>query len=79
VAVDRAPSVAAAPAFSVPAASWEPCFQDVDTGYQCDVVRAPLDYDDPTGPTVSVAMARPSQLEGRLLAVLRALVLVVES
>jgi pimeloyl-ACP methyl ester carboxylesterase len=56
--VARAPSVPAAPTFSAPAATWEPCFEDVDTGYECDVVRAPLDYGDPTGPTVSVAMAR---------------------
>jgi pimeloyl-ACP methyl ester carboxylesterase len=37
--------------------SWSPCYKDFGP-FQCGTVQVPLDHDNPTGPTISIAMVR---------------------
>src|SRR5689334_13984371 len=37
---------------------WSPCSAAELAGLECGRVQVPLDYDDPTGPTISVAVSR---------------------
>ncbi|WP_433323987.1 alpha/beta hydrolase [Spirillospora sp. CA-294931] len=52
-----APVAAAAEQPTVPKLSWQPCGEDYP-GFDCATARVPLDYDEPGGPTTSVALAR---------------------
>jgi pimeloyl-ACP methyl ester carboxylesterase len=51
---DTASAQSDPPGPSVPQLAWEGC----DTGFECATARVPLDYDDPSGPTVSLALLR---------------------
>ncbi|MDO4243119.1 MAG: alpha/beta hydrolase [Actinomyces sp.] len=44
--------------------SWEAC-ADGAAGAQCATVSVPLDYDDPTGTTISIALRRHSASDGQ--------------
>jgi pimeloyl-ACP methyl ester carboxylesterase len=46
-----APAASAAPA----KISWSPCYGGA---FQCGTVQVPLDYDQPSGPTISIALTR---------------------
>jgi pimeloyl-ACP methyl ester carboxylesterase len=37
---------------------WRPCHQGVNPNFECATVRVPLDYSDPSGPRISLALAR---------------------
>jgi len=52
----------ARPAISRPA--WQPCGDDYP-GTDCAVVRVPLDYDQPHGPTIGLALARTPATDSR--------------
>jgi pimeloyl-ACP methyl ester carboxylesterase len=47
--------VAAAPATKV---NWSPCWKSVGPSFECGTVAVPLDYDQPTGATVSISLVR---------------------
>lgn len=52
----EAPLAQGGQAPAVPVLDWEPnCYEG---GTECAVARVPLDYDDPSGPTVSLRLAR---------------------
>src|SRR5215218_7291658 len=53
-AVLGATLVAPAQASAKPAVSWSAC----DDGFECAVVRAPLDYDRPRGPQIALSLIR---------------------
>jgi pimeloyl-ACP methyl ester carboxylesterase len=40
---------------AVPVLDWQPCFDD---GFTCARAHVPLDYDDPSGPQISLRLAR---------------------
>lgn len=50
---------------------WGPCEDGVDRLYQCATVAVPLDYSDPAGPAVAVALIRypadPAKRDGAVL------------
>ncbi len=48
----RVPAVPAVP--TVPVLSWRPC----DNGFECATAAVPLDYDDPGGRTIDIAVIR---------------------
>ncbi|HJU48285.1 MAG TPA: alpha/beta hydrolase, partial [Gaiellaceae bacterium] len=51
---------------AVPAIAWEPCGEDVP-GAECATADVPLDYDDPSGATTPIALARiPASSEDRI-------------
>jgi pimeloyl-ACP methyl ester carboxylesterase len=52
--VGATPGGAASPALQVPRLRWVGC----GAPYQCATATVPLDYDDPSGPTISIALAR---------------------
>src|SRR5689334_117530 len=43
-----------APATAAPALSWHDC----GNGFECATAPVPLDYDDPSGPTIDIAVIR---------------------
>ena len=51
--IGAAPPAAAAP----PGIAWAPCFRDFGP-FECAQVPVPLDYDDPNGATISIALLR---------------------
>jgi len=48
----RPPAAAAAPL------AWKPCADRAQRGYQCATLRVPLDYDEPDGRTIRLAVIR---------------------
>ncbi|MEV8451326.1 alpha/beta hydrolase [Streptomyces sp. NPDC052095] len=70
-----APPEAAASAGSVPALSWRPCARaDGPAGQECAELPVPLDYRDPDGPRLSLAVTRvrsdrPAERRGTLLVI----------
>jgi pimeloyl-ACP methyl ester carboxylesterase len=40
-----------------PRIAWEPCFEELGS-YECGYARVPLDYDDPRGPKIRIALIR---------------------
>jgi pimeloyl-ACP methyl ester carboxylesterase len=54
VAVPAAPASATQPAPAVPVVAWKGC----GDGFQCATVRVPLDYGDPAGATISLALTK---------------------
>jgi pimeloyl-ACP methyl ester carboxylesterase len=66
--VSRGTSTAAPPADQL---SWGPCEEGVDEGYECASLVVPLDYADPDGKTIELALirypARPEAREGAIL------------
>ena len=46
------------PAAAAPALAWEPCADPAQRGFQCATLRVPLDYDDPGGRTIRLAVIR---------------------
>ena len=42
---------------SKPTISWSPCYRDV-CPCECGTLQVPLDYDHPTGATISIAVRR---------------------
>ncbi|WP_157973752.1 alpha/beta hydrolase [Desertihabitans aurantiacus] len=52
--------VPAVPASAEPAEqiAWQPCYADLTEGLECALVPAPLDYDDPDGEQIDLAMVR---------------------
>lgn len=63
------------PTAPLPAAStplqWGPCEDGVDAEFDCAVLTVPLDYTDPAGPSIGIALIRlpadPSRREGAVL------------
>jgi pimeloyl-ACP methyl ester carboxylesterase len=53
-------AVAAQPAASlpVPALAWQPCADPAQAGFDCATARVPLDYDDPGGSSIDLAVIR---------------------
>lgn len=56
---------------AVPVIAWEACEEEAPTDVECATVPVPLDYDDPTGPTLDLDLVRvpasdPSQRIGTL-------------
>lgn len=49
-------STRAAP--SVPRISWSPCYRDFGFPFECGTVQVPLDYTNPSGATISIAVIR---------------------
>ena len=47
----------AAPGLAAASPKWTPCFRSVGP-YQCAAVKVPLDYDDPHGKKIEIAMTR---------------------
>jgi pimeloyl-ACP methyl ester carboxylesterase len=46
------------PVRPAPVLAWEPCADPAQRGFQCATRRVPLDYDDPGGPTLRLAVIR---------------------
>jgi hypothetical protein len=42
----------------VPVLNWTDCAAEFGPGVQCATAKVPLDYDQPTGPTIDVALNR---------------------
>ena len=59
---------AAAPPGSL---AWGPCEEDIGDAFECATLAVPLDYDDPAGPTIDLALIRypaePAIREGAIL------------
>jgi pimeloyl-ACP methyl ester carboxylesterase len=58
-------------AAAAPSARWQRCFRSLAPGLQCGSVKVPLDYDEPNGRHLSIAMTRllatdPSERIGSL-------------
>lgn len=49
------PAQAAKPSAAVPAIDWQPC---EPSGYECATALVPLDYDEPSGPKIELALVR---------------------
>ena len=49
-----------APAYTPPPVQWGPCESEslVEAGAECGMVEVPLDYDDPEGEKISLAVSR---------------------
>ena len=45
-------------AAAAPALAWKPCADPSQPGFQCATLRVPLDYDDPDGRTIRLAVIR---------------------
>ena len=45
-------------ASAVPHVAWSPCYREFGLGFQCGTVQVPLDYDNPAGATISIALVR---------------------
>ena len=43
---------------SVPRISWSPCYRDFGFPFECGTVQVPLDYNNPNGATISIAVVR---------------------
>ncbi|MGE5221767.1 MAG: alpha/beta hydrolase [Omnitrophica WOR_2 bacterium] len=50
-----APSRAASP---VPKVNWTACYREFGYPFECGIVQVPLDYSDPNGATISIALIR---------------------
>jgi pimeloyl-ACP methyl ester carboxylesterase len=53
-----AAAAAASPAPSTPALTWGPCTDGAPAPLQCATAAVPLDYRNPSGPTISLALVR---------------------
>jgi pimeloyl-ACP methyl ester carboxylesterase len=53
------------PAAAAPALAWEPCADPAQRGFQCATLRVPLDYDDPGGRTIRLAVIRRQATDPR--------------
>jgi hypothetical protein len=49
---------AAATASAVPVLDWQPCSDPSQRGFDCATAQAPLDYSDPQGATIKLAVIR---------------------
>lgn len=57
LALGLLPAATAQPAAAAPKTAkiaWSPCYD----GFQCGILNVPLDYDDPSGPAISLALIR---------------------
>jgi pimeloyl-ACP methyl ester carboxylesterase len=45
-------------ASSVPKISWSPCYRDFGFPFECGTLQVPLDYSNPAGATISIAVVR---------------------
>jgi hypothetical protein len=43
---------------SVPELAWQPCPDPAQSGFECATARVPLDYGDPQGSTIDLAVIR---------------------
>lgn len=60
------PASAARPAAAAaPALAWKPCAEPAQRGFQCATLRVPLDYDDPGGRTIRLAVIRRQATDRR--------------
>jgi pimeloyl-ACP methyl ester carboxylesterase len=60
------PAGAARPgAAAAPALAWKPCADPAQRGFQCATLRVPLDYDDPGGRTIRLAVIRRQATDRR--------------
>jgi pimeloyl-ACP methyl ester carboxylesterase len=60
------PAGAARPgAAAAPAIAWKPCADPAQRGFQCGTLRVPLDYDDPGGRTIRLAVIRRQATDRR--------------
>jgi hypothetical protein len=50
--------VAGGSSASVPDLAWRPCPDPAQRGFGCATTRVPLDYGDPRGPTIELAVIR---------------------
>jgi pimeloyl-ACP methyl ester carboxylesterase len=53
-----APPAGAARPPAAPAFAWKPCADPAQRGFRCAAIRVPLDYDDPRGRTIRLALIR---------------------
>ena len=53
------------PAAAAPALVWKPCADPAQRGFQCATLRVPLDYDDPGGRTIRLAVVRRQATDQR--------------
>src|SRR5215218_8889890 len=53
------------PAAAAPALVWKPCADPAQRGFQCATLRVPLDYDDPGGRTIRLAVIRRQATDQR--------------
>ena len=63
---------AASAAVPVPVLAWQPCAEPSPQGFDCATAQVPLDYGDPQGATIDLAVIRhratdPAQRLGALL------------
>jgi pimeloyl-ACP methyl ester carboxylesterase len=60
------PASAARPgAAAAPALAWKPCADPAQRGFQCATLRVPLDYDDPGGRMIRLAVIRRQATDQR--------------
>jgi pimeloyl-ACP methyl ester carboxylesterase len=52
------PASAVGPPAAAPGLDWKPCGDPAQSGFQCATLRVPLDYDDPGGRTIRLAVIR---------------------
>jgi pimeloyl-ACP methyl ester carboxylesterase len=53
------------PAAAATALDWKPCADPAQSGFQCATLRVPLDYDDPGGGTIRLAVIRRQATDRR--------------
>ena len=53
------------PAAAAPALAWKACADPAQRGFQCATLRVPLDYDDPGGRTIRLAVIRRQATDRR--------------
>src|SRR5215213_462922 len=53
-----AEAVAGGSSTSVPKLAWQPCPDPAQSGFECASARVPLDYGDPQGSTIDLAVIR---------------------
>jgi pimeloyl-ACP methyl ester carboxylesterase len=52
------PASAVGPPAAAPGLDWKPCADPAQSGFECATLRVPLDYDDPGGRTIRLAVIR---------------------
>ena len=74
VAIPASPGLSAADRLSVAppgSLAWGPCEEDIGEPFDCATLAVPIDYNDPAGPTIDLALIRypaePAVREGAIL------------